>query len=242
MLNKLKPSYLACFTILLSSNAISATDLDGLDLPNNVCNGSYQIVSDTSSTPFGSFDYTYDGDLTSIYDESAISFNSPFNLGTNGPVLNTADYTWSSVQSLSPSGVESLHSAPDTPYGDAVVYTFKLSGTAGSSASVKYEDSTSHDTMLVAVENAAGEVLAQQIIYGDGENDISNTYIQNQTGTIRNTGTLNYTYPASGAAYLRYYVIDLGGGYGSVMDGGCLAPTIAISASEVSNGDTDLHR
>jgi len=223
---------------------------DALDMPAQICTGSYQKVRYTADTNYFGINTdppikndAYDGDLDSIYDDADIDFNSPFtDGGAQGPLLNSR-YTWGAVTALpTTTPGSSSHNTPDeTGVAEAVVYSFRVEGTASAASTVSYADSASHDVMLVTVENASGVVLASQFLDGDGVSD-SVPGVTANTNSGSNSGTLSFTYPATGAAFLRYYVVDLGGGYGSVLDGGCVvAPTMTITAAEVSDGDTSAH-
>ncbi|MEX0504551.1 Ig-like domain-containing protein, partial [Alphaproteobacteria bacterium LSUCC0719] len=219
-------------------------------MPAQICTGSYQKVRYTADTNYFGINTNppngndaYDGDLDSIYDDADINFISPFtDGGAQGPLLNSI-YTWGAVTALpTTTPGSSSHNTPDETGGvaEAVVYSFRVEGTASAASTVSYADSASHDVMLVTVENASGVVLASQFLDGDGVSDSVPGVTANTNSGI-NSGTLSFTYPATGAAFLRYYVVDLGGGYGSVLDGGCVATVSSVSVpsdGSYKEGDT----
>ncbi|NVK03611.1 MAG: VWA domain-containing protein, partial [Flavobacteriia bacterium] len=192
--------------------------------PSNVCTGSYNYAAYTStnSTYFG-VDLNDDGELTSIYDHSynssssgaGTSFTSPFILSGSTPGYKaSAPVSMSSATALATTVVSDKFylSGPDssgTGNSDVIVYSFKIPGDASETVKVPYGDYGGDDQMLVTVQGSSGTVLASQFIAGFG------------TGNQDHSGDLTFTMPSDGVAYLRYYVIDLGGGYGDVLDGGC---------------------
>ena len=224
-----------------------------IELPARSCNGYYQYLAGPDA--FG-LDDVYDGDLDSIFSNADIGFTSPFtDNGANKPGLNSTYGNWGAPTNL-PAGIPGAsatqtYNEPDVlgAAGEGVVYTFRLEGTPNTQTSVAYADGGSHDVMLVTVENDQGVILAQRFLDGDQVNDVVPGVIANGAEDPANkSGSLAYTYPASGAAFLKYHVIDLGGGYGTVLDGGCVAPTVSITAAEVADGGrsddatlTDVH-
>ena len=218
-------------------NFTAAVPFTSWATPSNVCTGAYNnaIYTGTETNYFG-VNLNDEGELTSIYDHTfnstttgSTSFTSPFVLYQSQPAYrNSTPVANGATQSLRASTRDFYLSGPDqtgTDVSDVIVYSFKIPGQAGDTVTVPYGDSTSHDQMLVAVQNASGAVLAQQYIAGDGVN----------VGSAANSGSLSFTMPSDGNAYLRYYVIDMGGGYGNVLDGGCAiydgtAPTLTSSS------------
>ena len=92
--------------------------------------------------------------------------------------------------------------------------------------------------MLVTVEDEQGLILAQTFLDGDARDDVVPGVVANGADDPSNkSGFLNYRYPANGAAFLKYHILDLGSRYGTVLDGGCVAPTITITAAEIANGE-----
>lgn len=218
-----------------ASASDSATVVTGLfndwAKPAEVCSGAYNHANFTGETGFFGVDVSVaDGYLSSIYDGGYSGFTSPFADHAGRPAFQAA-------APVSMGGAVGLGPAVDPYYvtgpdhgADAIVYSFLVPGRPGEVQTVQFGEDASRDGMLVNVEADDGSVLASQFISGAGSNP-------------SHSGTLSYTVPGDGIAYLRYYVLDLAWGYGQVLDGGCLiditAPVVTVPSGTV---DGDLTR
>lgn len=174
--------------------------------PAEVCTGSINHANfNGKSAYFGTG--LIQGDLPQIYDDVSTSqkFVSPF-IEVNGrpAYKSSAPVAIGSATTLPTSSGDFYQPGIDVSGFDVAVYSFRVEARGNQAISIPYGDSTSVDDMLITVEATDGTVLTSRFI-----------------GEWSTSGTLDVTMPSDGVAFLRYYVIDLGGGYGSVLDGGC---------------------